>query len=217
MKITTFARHLPPGSACRWSLGLLLVLAAAASPAADASAAAAAAAAANDAAQRDAALACINAPTDARSDCVQDQLARHAAQQGVIADDNAARSAAARILSACNRLIAAERPACVDRELAAVPQAARTLARAELEEAQAAAAAAEQQRLAQAREACRRAGLLPGQVRVGMTAAQVEDCGWGAPLARQRSNRLWRTIEQWSYPQKRSLQLEGGKVTKIQG
>jgi len=207
MKITRFALHL--------SSGLLLALAAGALRAADPSAAAAAAA--DDAAQRDAALACMNAPVDARSDCMQDQLARRAAQRGAMADDAAARSAAARIQAACGRFAAAERPACVNRELAAQPVASRELTRAELDAAQAAAAAAEQQRLGQAREACRRAGLALGQVRVGMTAAQVEDCGWGAPLARQKSTRLWRTTEQWTYPQKRSLQLEGGKVTKVQG
>ena len=64
--------------------------------------------------------------------------------------------------------------------------------------------------------ACRRSGLKEGIVRIGMTARQVRECGWGVPLSVNRTITARSIREQWVYGTGQYLYIDDGRLTAIQ-
>ena len=74
----------------------------------------------------------------------------------------------------------------------------------------------EGERLSRVRAACSRTGIKWGSVRIGMTARQVKECGWGAPESINRTTTARRVAEQWVYGTHQYLYFDNGKLTAIQ-
>lgn len=73
-----------------------------------------------------------------------------------------------------------------------------------------------QQRRAQTEKTCQRRGMIPGNVRLGMTADQVRRCGWGDPASINRTTTRRGTSEQWVYGSNRYLYFANGVLETIQ-
>ena len=62
---------------------------------------------------------------------------------------------------------------------------------------------------------CRKRGIAHGAVRIGMTAAMVRECGWGAPENINRTTTAQSVDEQWVYGRS-YLYFTNGRLRAIQ-
>lgn len=83
----------------------------------------------------------------------------------------------------------------------------------EQEERKAAANEAERQALA---KLCKSKGLTLGTVKIGMSADQVRQCGWGKPDEVNRTITRYGVHEQWVYGSGNYLYFENGRLDAIQ-
>lgn len=65
-------------------------------------------------------------------------------------------------------------------------------------------------------EACKKAKLERGSVKLGMTQAQVRQCGWGEPSDVNRTTDKYGVHEQWVYGSGNYLYFQNGRLTTIQ-